>query len=328
MEKRRLGGSPVEVSVIGEGCWPMGGAYWGGADDEQSIRTIHRCLELGVNFFDTAPGYGAGHSEEVLGKGLAGRRHEAVISTKVPPNRLQPEMLRASLDESLKRLQTDYVDVLFVHWPNRNEPLARTMETLEALRREGRIRAIGVSNFTVDMLEIASKYGTVDALQPPYNLIWRFIEEDALPYCRAHNIGITTYSSLAQGLLTGTIRLNTMYRPGDERPRSILWLPENFGKCLYTVERLRPIAKELGVSLSQLSLRWLVSQPGVTTALVGARTPEEITENAGAVGWELKPEDLTRVQEISDELYVTMPYYYDMWGNWRSWNKRGVQREM
>ena len=324
MEKRELGRTGIQVSVISEGCWPMGGAYWGGSDDEVSIRTLHKTLELGINYIDTAPAYGNGHSEEVVGRGLAGRRQEVVISTKGPA---VPERIPTSLSESLKRLQTDYVDVFFVHWPNRREPLARTLEVLEDLRRQGRIRAIGVSNFTVEMLEMASHYGTVDVLQPPYNLIWRFIEEDVLPYCHAHHIGITTYSSLAQGMLAGVLRLDTAYHGGDERPRSILWLPENYGKCLYTVEKLRVVAKEVGVSVGQLALRWLIAQPGVTTCLVGARTPDEIGENAGALGWELSAETLARVQEISDELYITMPYYYDMWGNWKTWNKRGPQRE-
>lgn len=324
MEKRRLGTTDVEASVIAVGCWPMGGAYWGGTDDEESIRTIHRALELGATFFDTAPAYGAGHSEEVLGRGLQGRRHEAVVSTKVPA---AAERIRPSLEASLQRLQTDYADVCFVHWPRRSEPMKATLETLEQLRREGHIRAIGVSNFTVDMLEIGSRYATIDALQPPYNLLWRFAEDDVLPYCREHHIGVTTYSSLAQGMLAGTIRLDTPYADGDMRPRSILWQSENLGKCLYTVERVRAVAKDLDVTVAQLALRWLVAQPGVSTALVGARTPAEIADNAGAVGWELPADVLASVQEISDELYLSMPYYFDMWGNWRTWNKRGPQRE-
>ncbi|MBC7237184.1 MAG: aldo/keto reductase [Chloroflexi bacterium] len=327
MEKRVIGQTGIEVSAISLGCWPMGGDYWGGADDEESIRTIHKALELGINFLDTAPAYGRGHSEEVVGRALAGRRHEAVISTKASGAGHAEEDLRKKLAGSLERLQTDYVDVYFIHWPSREEPLAPTMEALEKLRAEGLIRAIGVSNFDVSMLEMASRHGRVDILQPPYNLIWRFIEEDVLPYCVEHGIGISTYSSLAQGLLTGTIRLNTRYAPGDMRPRSVLWKSENLGKCLYTVERLRAVAKELGVTLAQLSLRWLVSQPGVTTALVGARTVAEISENAGTFGWEMPEQAMRQVQEISDELYRSFPYYYDMWENWMTWQKRGPQRE-
>jgi aryl-alcohol dehydrogenase-like predicted oxidoreductase len=302
----------------------MGAGYWGKCDDDVSIRTIHKALEVGINYLDTAPAYGGGHSEEVVGRGLAGRREDVVLSTKVAA---VPHRIRESLDTSLERLQTDYVDIFFVHWPRRSEPLAKTMEILEELRAEGRIRAIGVSNFTVEMIEMASKYGTVDAVQPPYNLIWRFIEDDVLPYSRAHDIGVVTYSSLAQGLLTGTLGLNTTLPGDDMRPRSILWQSENYGKCLYTTERLRPVAEELDVSLAQLALRWLASQPGVTTTLVGAREPEEIADAAKALNWEIDDATMAYVQEISDEIYISMPYYFDMWGNWRTWNKRGPQRE-
>lgn len=325
MEKRQLGTTDLHVSVIAEGCWPMGGDYWGRTDDEESIRTIHCALDLGVNFFDTAPGYGNGHSEEVVGRALVGRRQDAIISTKVPA---AANMIRKSLEASLKRLQTDYVEVCFVHWPRRDEPIKATLETLEELRSEGLIRAIGVSNFTVDMLEMGRRYATIDAVQPPYNLLWRFCEDDILPYCRKHNIAVTTYSSLAQGMLTGTLRLTTNFAGDDQRLRSVLWQSENYGKCLYTVERLRPIAKDLGVSLAQLALRWVIDQAGVTTALVGARTPAEIEENAGAVGWDMPDDVRAEIQDISDDLYLSMPYYFDMWGNWSTWNRRGPQREL
>ena len=328
MEKRTIGTTDVEASAIALGCWPMGGDYWGGTDDGESIRTIHKALEMGINFLDTAPAYGRGHSEEVVGQALKGRREEAVISTKASGGGHSLEQLREKLDASLERLQTDYVDVYFIHWPSREEPLGITMAALEQLRSEGLIRAIGVSNFNVEMLEMAGRHGTVDILQPPYNLIWRFIEQNVLLYCHEHNIGISTYSSLAQGLLAGVIRLDTRYRGGDMRPRSVLWKPENLGKCLYTVERLRPIAKDLGVTVAQLSLRWLISQPAVTTALVGARTVQEISENAGATGWELPEGILAEIQDISDEIYYSMPYYYDMWENWSTWQKPGVQREL
>ncbi len=325
MEKRRIGTTDIEVTPVALGCWPMGAGYWGQCDDADSIRTIHQALESGINFFDSAPAYNRGHSEEILGKGLTGRREEVIISTKVTA---VPEQIRPSLEASLQRLCTDYVDVFFVHWPRRSAPMAETIGVLESLRQEGRIRAVGVSNFTVDMMTMAAKYGTIDVVQPPYNLIWRFIEDDVLPYSRAHNISVVTYSSLAQGLLTGTLRLNTSYRADDQRPRSILWQPENYGKSLYTTERLRPIADDLGVSIAQLALRWLISQPGVTSALVGARQPEEIAENAHVLDWDLPNATLAAIQEISDEVYISMPYYFDMWGNWRTWNKRGPQREI
>jgi len=326
MEKRKVGDTGIEISAIGLGCWPMGGTGWGKPDDEESIRTIHKSLELGVNFFDTHFLYGRGHSEEVLGRGLAGRREKAVIATKVAID-LTPDAIESQVSEALERLKTDYVDILFIHWPNRSQPLAQTMEAMEELRRDGRVRAVGVSNFDVDLIEMASKYGTVDIVQSPYNLIWRFIEEDVLPHCMNAGIGICTYGSLAQGLLTGTIRLNMRYDRMDYRPSSVLWRPENLGKCLYTAERLRPIAENLGVTVAQLSLRWLTLQQGVTTALVGARTVEEIVENVGAFSWSFPESAMKEVQEISDELYLSMPYYYDMWGNWSNVYRRGPQRE-
>lgn len=324
MQRRAIGTTDLKLSTIGLGCWPMGAGYWGKADDEESIRTLHAALEAGVNHFDTAPAYGAGHSEEVVGRGLEGRRAEAVLSTKVGA---APERIRSSLEASLERLRTDYVDVCYVHWPQRKAPLAETMAVLESLRREGRIRAIGVSNFTVDMMKIASDYGEIDVIQPPYNLIWRFIEEDVLPYCRDRGIGVVSYSSLAQGLLTGTLGLNTTFAGDDQRVRNVLFQPENYAKSLYTVERLRAVADRAGVSVAGLALRWLVLRPGVTSALVGARTPQEIEQNAAAMDGGLDEELLSEIEEISDEVYVSMPYYYDMWGNWRTWNRRGPQRE-
>ncbi len=327
MEYRKIGYTGLDVSAIALGCWPMGGDYWGNADDDESIRTIHKAHELGVNFLDTAPAYGAGHSEEVVGRAIHDRRGDFVVSTKASGHGHSGDELRKKLKQSLERMRTDHVEIYFLHWPSRNEPLGPAIEALEAMRAEGLIRAIGVSNFDLEMLEIAARYGTIDLLQPPYNLIWRFIEDGELPYCREHGIGVTTYSSLAQGLLTGTLRLNTAYVGGDLRPRSVLWKPENFGKCLYTVERLRTIAEALGVTVAQLALRWLVEQPGITSALVGARTETEITENAGAFGWDLPSTTMDSIQAISDELFFSMPYYFDMWENWSTWNKRGPQRE-
>ena len=165
-----------------------------------SIRVIHRALELGVTLIDTAEAYGKGHAEEVVGTALAGRRDRAVIATKVMASRLDPQELQAALEGSLRRLQTDYVEVYFIHWPNPDFPIGPTMEALERLRADGRIRAIGVSNFGPEEMDRAREYGTIDVLQPPYNMLWREIEAATLPYCRKHNIGVMPYSGLAQGL--------------------------------------------------------------------------------------------------------------------------------
>ena len=320
MLTRRLGHTDIELSVIGLGCWAMGGDQWGGQDDADSIRTIQRSLELGVSFYDTAEAYGAGRSERVLGQGLVGHRSEVIISTKAAPGHLAPEALRAALTGSLERLRTDYVDLYFIHWPDYDQPIAETMGTLEELRTEGRIRAIGVSNFSRPVLEKAMRHGTIDALQPPYNMLWRFPETDLLPFCAEHGIGVVTYSSLAQGILTDTLTIDSEFPPGDIRPQSVLFQKENYARCLGLVEDLRPVAEQLRVAMPQLCLRWVIEQPSVTSALVGARKPNEIEQNVGALGWAFSPAIMSRVQALSDGVFQGFEHYPDMWFNWRTWH--------
>ena len=319
MEVRPLGMSGVLVSVLGLGTWPMGGAWWGGADDAESIRTIHRALDLGVTLIDTAEAYAQGHAEEVVGRALAGRRQAAVIADKVAADHLRPHDLRAAFEGSCRRLGTDYIDVYFVHWPNIDLPLADAIGELERLREAGHIRAIGVSNFTTDELVEAGCFGRIDVLQPPYNLFWRFCEQAEVPYCRVQSIGIMTYSSLAQGLLTGLLSTETEFPAGDQRPTTMLFQPEHYARCLDAVAQLRPIAARYGKTVAQVALNWLVARPGVSTALVGARSVVEIEENSGAVGWALAAEDRTEVDRIGHQVVDALPAYPDMFGNWRRW---------
>ncbi len=319
MERRRLGRSGVEVSVLGLGTWPMSGEWWGDADDETSIRTIHRALELGVTLIDTAESYGKGHAEEVVGRALAGRRRDAVIADKVAPGHLEPAALREAFAGSCRRLGTDYIDVYFVHWPNIDVPIGPAIEELERLRAEGRIRAIGVSNFTAAELEEAGRYGRIDVLQPPYNLFWRAIEPVEVPYCLAHDIGIMTYSSLAQGLLTGALTAETQFGPGDNRPSTVLFQPEHYGRCLAAVERLRPVADKYGRTVAQVAIAWLTGRPGVSAALLGARTPAEIEENAGGVGWSMTDADLATVDGYGRAVTDGLLQYPDMFRNWQRW---------
>ena len=200
MEYRRLGGSSVEVSQIGLGTWGMSGAFWGAADDAESIRVIHRALELGVTLIDTAEAYGKGHAEEVVGKALAGRRDRAVIATKVMASRLDPQELQAALEGSLRRLQTDYVEVYFIHWPNPDFPIGPTMEALERLRADGRIRAIGVSNFGPRRWIGRANTARSMCCSRPTTCCGGRSKRRHCPYCRKHNIGVMPYSGLAQGL--------------------------------------------------------------------------------------------------------------------------------
>lgn len=318
METRQLGQSGVEVSILGLGTWPMGGEWWGGTDDAESVRTIHRALDLGITLFDTAELYASGHAEEVLGMALAGRRDQAIIADKVAPDHFAPDQIEAAFAASCRRLRTDYIDVYFLHWPNIDRPVAEAIETLERFRREGKIRAIGVSNYTAAEMESARQAGTIDVLQPPYNMFWRFIEGDQLPYCQEHGIAIMAYSGLAQGLLTGELTPETTLPPGDKRSTTVLFQPGIYEACLDAVNALRPIAARAGLTVPQLALAWLVARPGVSCALVGARTVTEIEENIGGATT-VDPALLAEADAVTRAVFETLPRVPDMFQNWDNW---------
>jgi aryl-alcohol dehydrogenase-like predicted oxidoreductase len=318
MEIRQLGHSGVDVSVLGLGTWPMGGEWWGGTDDEESIRTIHRALDLGITLFDTAELYASGHAEEVLGRALVGRRGRAIIADKVAPDHFAPHQIEAAFADSCRRLQTDYIDVYFLHWPNIDRPVTEAIETLERFRREGKIRAIGVSNYTSAEMEIARQSGTIDVLQPPYNMFWRFIEGDQLPYCQEHGIGVMAYSGLAQGLLTGELKPDTTFPPGDKRSTTVLFQSGTYEDCLDAVEALRPIAARANLTIPQLAVAWLVGRPGVSCALVGARTVKEIEENIGGATT-VDPALLAEADTVTRTVFERLPRVPDMFQNWNNW---------
>ena len=294
----------------------MSGAFWGAADDSESIRVIHQALDLGVTLVDTAEAYGWGHAEGVVGKALAGRREKAVIATKAAPNHLEPAEAMKALEGSLKRLQTDYVDVYFIHWPNPDVPLGATMDAFERLRAEGRIRALGVSNFGAKEMDSARQHGVIDVLQPPYNMLWREVEAATLPYCRKHNIGVMPYSGLAQGLLTGALSRNTAFVEGDERRTTVLFQPGTYERALDAVEGLRPIAAKYGKSVAQLAVQWLTSRPGVSSPLLGGRTVHEMKENAGSVGWSIAEADVAEIDRLTLPVWKEIADKGDMFGYW------------
>jgi myo-inositol catabolism protein IolS len=316
MQQRRLGSSQVSISEIGLGTWGMSGAFWGAADDSESVRVIHQALDLGVTLVDTAEAYGWGHAEVVVGKALVGRRQQAVIATKAAPNHLEPAQAVKALEESLQRLQTDYVDVYFIHWPNPDVPLGATMDAFERLRAEGRIRALGVSNFGAKEMDSARQHGIIDVLQPPYNMLWREVEAATLPYCRNHNIGVMPYSGLAQGLLTGALSRNTAFVEGDERRTTVLFQPGTYERALDAVEGLRPIAAKYGKSVPQLAVQWLTSRPGVSAPLLGARTVQEMKENAGSVGWSIAEADVAEIDRLTLPVWKDIADNGDMFGYW------------
>jgi aryl-alcohol dehydrogenase-like predicted oxidoreductase len=322
MERRKLGRSGIDVSAMALGCWPFaGGAVWGDQDDAASIATVHAALDAGINFFDTAEGYEAGRSEEVLGRALAGRRDRAVIATKVSPNHLAPADLVASCEQSLRTLGTDYVDLYMIHWPSRDVPLAETVGALERLQRQGKVRAIGVSNFGVGDLGDLVALTRCASNQLPYGLLWRTIEREIVPLCRHEEVGIICYSPLAQGLLTGRYRSAAEVPDGlartrhyaSTRPLATHGEPGCEDEVFEALAAVRAIAEELDQSMAAVALAWVRQQPGVTSFLVGARSPEELAWNTPSLQLILSDDALDRLSAATDGVKAKLGTNPDPW---------------
>jgi len=314
VEYRQLGKSDLKISSIGLGCWAIGGWWWGGTDVADSIAAVQKALDVGINFIDTAPAYGWGLSEEIVGRALEGRRDRAVVATKCglvwdrecgqfhfesEGKRVyrcgRKEMILRDVETSLQRLRTDRIDLYQVHWPDPTTPFEETMEALTTLLDQGKIRAIGVSNFTVEMHLQCLRHGPVHSTQPRYNMLDRKIEKDVLPFCRKRKIGVVAYSPIEQGILTGKVAPDRTLAPGDYRATRPWFQENNRRRALAFLDRIRPIADGHGKSLTQLAIAWVVSQPGVTSAIVGARRPDQVSDNAGAADWRLTDEELKQI---------------------------------
>jgi len=328
MEHRPFGQTGLQVSAVGYGCWEVGGGY-GDVEEAEFGRAVGRSLDLGVNCFDTAEGYGLGASERALGQALGRRRDEAVVVTKFGVNYKDKPNLRdssrervlASIDKSLKNLGTDWVDVYLVHWPDRLTPFEETMEALEEVVRDGKARFVGLSNFKKDEIDACRKAYRVDVVQYGYNMFDRRMEREILPYCREHGIGFMAYGSLAYGMLTGTFTEDHDFGSADWRSRQgkmgsikvfeTLFGADRFPHNVRAVNELKTIAERYDRSLPQLALRWVTSHPDISTALVGCRTVAELEDNVGAVGWSISDEDRAEVDAIFERHRVdTMPDYW------------------
>lgn len=302
MQSRRLGNSDVTISPIIMGTWQAGKKMWAGIDDGEIAKALKAAFDSGVTTFDTAEEYGWGHSERMVGKTLAPVRHEAVYATKVFANHLAYRQVMEACERSLRNLKTDYIDLYQIHWPagswgTETVPIEETMGAMYRLKEQGKIRAVGVSNFSPAQIEEALQYGPVHSLQPPYSLFWRQVERDAFPYCRERGITILAYSPLSQGILTG--RLNPgRFAKGDHRKRHRLFQPENFKRVQKALQALSPIARRLGITLAQLALAWVIAQPG-TCAVAGARNAEQARQNALASKVQLSDGDLQELDRIS-----------------------------
>lgn len=295
----------MNASVITLGSWVMGGGAWWGSDhdDGRYISTIRQAIDAGINIIDTATGYGDGHSEEVVGKAIKGRKDMLYIATKANADALVPENAQQTVEESISRLGIDVIDIFYIHWPVPGISVARNIEALENLREKGLIRYIGVSNFTVRHMDIARKAGTIDVFQPPYSLLWRNIEDELLPYCNEHDIGVMTYSSMAMGLLSGKYTPDSTFEDGDIRKDMVaLFKKDTYPKALEAVDKLKLIAEQYGVTMAQAAINWVLSQKGVSTAIVGARTPKQLQENLKAVEIVINEADLKKMGLICDEV--------------------------
>jgi aryl-alcohol dehydrogenase-like predicted oxidoreductase len=318
----KLGKTDLSVSVVAMGCWALAGdATWGPQEEAASIATVHAALDAGVNFFDTAEGYGGGDSETILGRALVGRRQEAVIATKVSRTNLSAPEVRQACEHSLRRLQTDYIDLYQIHWPSRSVPLAETLEALDRLCQQGKVRAIGVCNFGVGDLADLLTIGRVETNQLPYSLLWRAIEYEIQPRCVDAGLGILCYSALVQGLLTGKFSSPDEVPEGrarirffsSDRPQARHGEPGYEDEVFAALEQIRALCAEIGQPMANVALAWLLHRPGVASVLAGARRPEQIRQTALAADLALAPEVLARLDEVTDEIKHLIGPNPDMW---------------
>ena len=300
---RRIGTSDLWTFPIVMGMWQAGKEMWTGIDDKETRQAVRTAIDAGINAFDTAEIYGKGHSERMLAAAAADVRDKVVYMTKIFCNHLQYNQVIAACNRSLKNLKTDRIDLYQIHWPSgawgtRNVPIEETMRALTDLKAQGKIRAIGVSNFSRAQLEEAGRFGRIDSLQPPYSLFWRQVETDALPYCRDHGIAVLAYSPMAQGILSGKFGPQHRFDEGDHRATHRLLEPSIYPRVQAALARLRPIAERNRISLSQLALAWVISHPG-TCAIAGARNLSQAAENAAAGRVTLSKGDLAEMDAIS-----------------------------
>jgi aryl-alcohol dehydrogenase-like predicted oxidoreductase len=314
LSTRRMGGSDVAAGPIGLGTWAMGGWMWGGQDDARSLEAISASLDGGATLIDTAPAYGLGRAEEIVGQAVKGRRGEVLIATKCGLNwhhgkgnhffdelgrkvhrYLGRDGILHEIDESLRRLQTDYIDLYITHWQDPTTPVAETMETLLDLKKAGKIRAIGVSNVTPEDLNAYLAVGPVDAIQERYSMLDREIARTLLPICRANNVSTLSYSSLALGLLTGRIGPERVFEGDDLRKDNPRFSVANRARVAGFAAAVEPIARKHGASVAQLVIAWTIAQPGITYALCGARDARQARENAAAGTLPLSASELTEI---------------------------------
>ena len=313
----RLGKTEMQVSVLALGTWAFGGE-WGSVDEGEARATIHAALDQGVTLFDTAQGYGFGVSERLLAGALWERvkREEVIVATKGGLRQegddllrdLSARWLRQGVESSLRNLSTDYIDLYQLHWPDLKTPVEETAGVLEEMVGEGKIRHVGVSNFSPQQMDDLARYGRVETDQPPYHMFRREIEQDVLPYCAEHDIGVLAYGPLAHGLLSGRMTTETRFPPDDWRSKSSDFTGERFQRNLAVVARLQQYADSRGITLPQLAVAWVISQPPVQVAIVGARRPSQLATTLPSAEVSLTDKDSEEIDGIlADAVPVVGP---------------------
>lgn len=329
MELRKLGNSDVKVTPVAFGAWAIGGLMWGGNDDQDALEALEAAYDLGITTFDTAPIYGFGHSEELVGRALKNKRDKVQILTKYGlrwdatvgeyhfsiedekgrrhdvHRYAGKESVIKECEASLRRLQTDYIDLYQIHWPDPTTPISETMKAVEQLLKEGKIRAAGVSNYSAEQVKEAQQTIVIASDQVPYSMVNRDIEKELLPYAREANVGILAYSPLQRGLLTGKMSEDYMFNPGDTRKDNPFFTPDNIGKVNNFLDQIKPIAEEKGATLSQLVINWTFRQPGITCALVGARNRKQMEENAKAASLSLDEKEIREINSALENIHIT-----------------------
>lgn len=313
MLHRKLGRTGIDVSELMLGAWAYGHDAWEGrgpVDDSESIATINAALDAGVNWIDTAAGYGAGYSERIVGRAVASRRDEVLLASKCWSD---PDSIRRTIDECLTNMGTDRIDLYQVHYPSSRVPIAETIGAMKEIQEAGKIRFIGISNFSVEQHREALATARIETSQPPFNILWRQPEDDVIPFCIENDISVIPYSPLAQGLLAGRYRSSADV-PDDIRARNKLLAAGTLERCLEVVDRLDEIARAHGKTLAQAAIAWTLAVPGITAPIVGARNRTQLQENLGGLGWRLTDEEFEEISAMGRRVSDTLDFSSNMWG--------------
>lgn len=322
MTYREMGTTGVKLSNLVLGAWTLGdGNSRDDMTDESSIAAIHAAIDAGINMIDTAEIYGGGRSEEIIGRALKGRRDDIMVATKVWRDNLTKEGVEKSLTASLKRLGTDYVDVYQIHRPSDTVPIEETMGALVEQQKKGRIRFLGVSNFSAAQMEEASKIARFETSQPPYNLFWRFVEDEDNPWCREHDVTVIPWSPLGQGILSGKYDVDHPLPEGDGRNHNLVFMQPAFDVASQAIVRMREISSDLGCTVAQLSLAWLIHQPGKVVPIAGPRTPEQLEGVLPAAELKLPEDVLCELDTLGNKVTDAVRKMPELWNIYEMWPK-------